>query len=195
MNDRRDGNLQSSRKVDELAPRGVANASLDAGQVGRMHVGRVREIFDRQAAPPAKPADRTAKIRIGGHKDRHIPDGRCMDPLLEQAIFALTDKCLPDMCILCAFNEFALHIGHRRPFTDAFQSPTRPRRGATVKRRHLERHLHAHGCHKVDEGANHARWRGPRGARSVIPRHREVDFRLARNICRQLQVPLPQGSR
>ena len=64
-----------------------------------------------------------------------------------------------------------------------------------MKRRDLERHLRAQGCREIDEGANHTRWAGPEGARSVIPRHREIDFGLARKICSQLDVPPPSGSR
>lgn len=64
-----------------------------------------------------------------------------------------------------------------------------------MKRRDLERHLRAHGCRQIDEGANHARWVGPGGARSVLPRHREIDYRLARKVCGQLEVPPPQGGR
>jgi len=64
-----------------------------------------------------------------------------------------------------------------------------------VKRRDLERHLREHGCEQVDEGGNHARWRGPTDERSAIPRHREISYLLARTICRQLDVPPPDGSR
>jgi mRNA interferase HicA len=64
-----------------------------------------------------------------------------------------------------------------------------------MKRRDLERHLTIHGCHQVDEGGNHSRWVSPEGARSVMPRHREIDYGLARKICRQLAVPPPAGSR
>ncbi len=64
-----------------------------------------------------------------------------------------------------------------------------------MKRRDLERYLRAQDCRQIDEGANHTRWAGPRGARSVIPRHREIDFALARKICAQLGVPPPAGSR
>ena len=64
-----------------------------------------------------------------------------------------------------------------------------------MKRRDLERHLRTQGCRQVDEGANHTRWAGPGGFRSVIPRHREIDFGLARKICAQLGVPPPSGSR
>jgi predicted RNA binding protein YcfA (HicA-like mRNA interferase family) len=64
-----------------------------------------------------------------------------------------------------------------------------------VKRRELERHLRAQGCRQIDEGGNHTRWAGPAGARSVVPRHREVDLALARKICAQLDVAPPTGSR
>jgi predicted RNA binding protein YcfA (HicA-like mRNA interferase family) len=64
-----------------------------------------------------------------------------------------------------------------------------------MKRRDLERYLRGQGCRQIDEGANHARWVGPQGKRSVIPRHREIDFGLARKICRQLAVEPPAGPR
>ena len=64
-----------------------------------------------------------------------------------------------------------------------------------MKRRELERHLRAQGCRQIDEGGNHTRWAGPEGARSVVPRHREIDFALARKICAQLDVASPTGSR
>jgi mRNA interferase HicA len=65
-----------------------------------------------------------------------------------------------------------------------------------VKRRELERHLREHGCQLVDEGARHTRWAAPSGPqRSAIPRHREIDFGLARSICKQLGVPPPTGPR
>ncbi len=64
-----------------------------------------------------------------------------------------------------------------------------------MKRRDLERHLRAHGCRLIDEGANHTRWAGPQGERSVTPRHREIDHRLARKICKDLDIPPPTGAR
>ena len=64
-----------------------------------------------------------------------------------------------------------------------------------MKRRELERHLRAQGCRQVDEGGNHTRWVGPKEARSVVPRHREIDFGLARKICRQLEITPPTGPR
>lgn len=51
------------------------------------------------------------------------------------------------------------------------------------------------GCSTIDEGANHTRWASAEGARSVVPRHREIDYGLARKIGEQLSVPPPSGSR
>lgn len=64
-----------------------------------------------------------------------------------------------------------------------------------MKLRDLERHLRAHGCQQIDEGSNYSRWKGPDGARSVVPRHREIDYALARKICTQLGTPPPTGAR
>jgi hypothetical protein len=64
-----------------------------------------------------------------------------------------------------------------------------------VKRRDLERHLRALGCRQIDEGANHTRSAGPDGARSLVPRHREIDHALARKITSQLGVAPPEGGR
>ena len=64
-----------------------------------------------------------------------------------------------------------------------------------MKLRELERHLRAHGCELIDEGSNHTRWKSPEGTRSVVPRHREIDYALARKICAQLGVPPPTGAR
>jgi predicted RNA binding protein YcfA (HicA-like mRNA interferase family) len=60
-----------------------------------------------------------------------------------------------------------------------------------VKRADLERHLRDHGCRFVGEGARHAKWRGPNGRPSAIPRHREIKPGTVRTICRQLDVPMP----
>jgi hypothetical protein len=50
-----------------------------------------------------------------------------------------------------------------------------------VKRRDLERHLRDHGCREVG-GSKHAKWRGPNGEVSAVPRHKEIgasDMRAA----------------
>jgi len=61
-----------------------------------------------------------------------------------------------------------------------------------VKRIDLVRHLEAHACELLREGANHSVYVN-RAARktSTVPRHREVDDFLARKICRDLKVPAP----
>lgn len=64
-----------------------------------------------------------------------------------------------------------------------------------MKLRDLERHLLDQGARKVGEGANHSKWRGPGGAPSVVPRHREIDFRLVRKICRDLGIATPARGR
>ncbi len=43
-----------------------------------------------------------------------------------------------------------------------------------MKRRDLERHLREHGCRHIGEGARHAKWRGPGGRPSAVPRHAEI---------------------
>jgi len=55
-----------------------------------------------------------------------------------------------------------------------------------LKRRALERHLREHGAEAFEEGANHTKWRGPTGGRSVVPPqrnrlgHRYRDLQAAR---------------
>jgi mRNA interferase HicA len=61
-----------------------------------------------------------------------------------------------------------------------------------VKRRELIRHLAAHGCRLVREGANHSWWENPvLNRRSAVPRHTEVNRFLARKICRDLGITEP----
>ncbi|MEO0529713.1 MAG: type II toxin-antitoxin system HicA family toxin [Planctomycetota bacterium] len=57
-----------------------------------------------------------------------------------------------------------------------------------MKRRDLIRHLVSNGCELIREGGRHSR--GTR-ARSAVPRHREVDDRLAKKICRDLEISEP----
>jgi hypothetical protein len=63
-----------------------------------------------------------------------------------------------------------------------------------VKRRDLERHLRENGCREVG-GAKHAKWRGPEGHVSALPRHKEIGPGLAAAVCKQLGVPAPEGPR
>ncbi len=59
-----------------------------------------------------------------------------------------------------------------------------------MKRGDLLRHLLAHGCELLREGARHSWWHNPnQNKRSAIPRHIEIDDHLANKICKDLGVP------
>ena len=61
-----------------------------------------------------------------------------------------------------------------------------------MKRIDLVRHLNAHGCRLLREGANHSVYVNSAAHKaSTVPRHREIDEFLARKICRDLEVPVP----
>ncbi|MEP7227388.1 MAG: type II toxin-antitoxin system HicA family toxin [Gemmatimonadales bacterium] len=61
-----------------------------------------------------------------------------------------------------------------------------------MKRLDLIRHLEAHGCELLREGGSHSVYvNRPRGRTSTVPRHREINDRLARKICRDLGIPEP----
>lgn len=61
-----------------------------------------------------------------------------------------------------------------------------------MKRRDLEKHLREHGCELFREGANHTVfWNPMRKKVSTVPRHREINDRLVRRICRDLEIPGP----
>ena len=61
-----------------------------------------------------------------------------------------------------------------------------------MKRRALVRHLEAHGCYLLRQGAKHAVYANDVTMRvSTVPRHTEIDDRLGRKICRDLGVPEP----
>jgi mRNA interferase HicA len=62
-----------------------------------------------------------------------------------------------------------------------------------LKRR--ERHLTAHGTHLLREGGNQSFWGFDAGRSTAVPRHREIDFRLVRKICADLDIPVPSGAR
>jgi hypothetical protein len=64
-----------------------------------------------------------------------------------------------------------------------------------VKRRDLERHLRKHGARLLREGSNHSVWGFDAERSTAVPRHREIDYRLAEKICRDLAIPVPSGSR
>ena len=59
-----------------------------------------------------------------------------------------------------------------------------------MKRHELIEHLGRHGCQLEREGARHSIYGNPaRGAKAPVPRHSEIDNRLALRICRQLGIP------
>ena len=61
-----------------------------------------------------------------------------------------------------------------------------------MKRRDLLRHLTAHGCVLVREGSRHSVFYSPKeNTTSTVPRHSEINDYLARKICRDLRIPLP----
>ena len=59
-----------------------------------------------------------------------------------------------------------------------------------MKRIDLVRHPEAHGCQLLREGGTHSVFvnRTTRKS-SVVPRHREINEYLAREICRDLEIP------
>ncbi len=61
-----------------------------------------------------------------------------------------------------------------------------------MKRAALLSHLRGHGCRLLREGGRHTVFVNPVQRKvSTIPRHREINDRLARKICRDLEVPEP----
>jgi mRNA interferase HicA len=64
-----------------------------------------------------------------------------------------------------------------------------------VKRRDLERHPREQGAGLLREGGNHSFWGFDAERSTAVPRHREIDHRLARKICKDLEIDPPTGSR
>jgi predicted RNA binding protein YcfA (HicA-like mRNA interferase family) len=64
-----------------------------------------------------------------------------------------------------------------------------------VKRRDLERHLRDQGARLLREGGNHSFWGFDAERSTAVPRHREIDHRLARKICSDLGIEPPSGPR
>ncbi|RJO74547.1 MAG: type II toxin-antitoxin system HicA family toxin [Myxococcales bacterium] len=59
-----------------------------------------------------------------------------------------------------------------------------------MKRTALLRHLRKQGCRLAREGAKHSLYFNPAQKRySTIPRHAEIDDKLAKKICRDLGAP------
>ena len=64
-----------------------------------------------------------------------------------------------------------------------------------MKRRDLERHLRAQGARLLREGGNHSYWGFDAERSTAVPRHRQIDYRLARKICADLGIEPPSGGR
>jgi mRNA interferase HicA len=64
-----------------------------------------------------------------------------------------------------------------------------------VKRRDLERHLRGHGARLLREGGKHSYWGFDEERSTSVPRHRELPWRLCREICKQLGIPKPPGGK
>jgi mRNA interferase HicA len=59
-----------------------------------------------------------------------------------------------------------------------------------MKRGDLLRHLEQCGCRVEREGARHTIYLNPaKNKKTSLPRHTEIDNRLALKICKQLGVP------
>src|SRR4029077_2201537 len=71
MDDLGDSYVQPNGQAGELAPGRVAHAPLDARQIRRVHVGRVREVFDRHATGTPQAPDRTTQLGVGGSVGGH----------------------------------------------------------------------------------------------------------------------------
>ena len=61
-----------------------------------------------------------------------------------------------------------------------------------MKHRDFIRHLLAHGCELLREGSNHSVYVNRANRKvSTVPRHREINDFLGRNICKDLEIPAP----
>jgi hypothetical protein len=61
-----------------------------------------------------------------------------------------------------------------------------------MKRHELLRHLRFHGCILKREGTKHSLYLNPvNGVVEAVPRHVEIDNRLAEKICKRFEIPLP----
>ncbi len=61
-----------------------------------------------------------------------------------------------------------------------------------MKRQALLKQLRLHGCYLKREGRRHSLWCNPQtGHIEAVPRHTEVSDKLAKKICKALEVPGP----
>jgi len=59
-----------------------------------------------------------------------------------------------------------------------------------MKRYAFLRHLRRYGCFLKREGGSHSLWTNPTtGALETVPRHSEIPDKLARKICKGLDIP------
>jgi len=65
-----------------------------------------------------------------------------------------------------------------------------------MKRKELIQYLIAEGCILLREGQRHSVYMNKLKNRvSTVPRHAEINDFLARKICRDLEIPLPDQQR
>ncbi len=61
-----------------------------------------------------------------------------------------------------------------------------------MKKQRLVRHMIEHGCVLYRQGGEHEYWRSTNGKQGThVPRHREINYRTARAICNDLNIPPP----
>jgi mRNA interferase HicA len=61
-----------------------------------------------------------------------------------------------------------------------------------MKRKELIKHLKKYGCEFLREGGNHTVYVNRIKMKvSSVPRHREVDNKLCRKICKDLEIEIP----
>jgi len=59
-----------------------------------------------------------------------------------------------------------------------------------MKRGEFLKHLRAHGCIMLREGANHTIYLNPANQKqSTIGRHQELSNLLCKKVCKQLEIP------
>ncbi|MBM9531540.1 type II toxin-antitoxin system HicA family toxin [Desulfoprunum benzoelyticum] len=56
-----------------------------------------------------------------------------------------------------------------------------------MKKQHLIRELKARGARLIRQGGSHEFWESRKGYRFPVPRHNEIDERLAKEIIRQAE--------